>query len=655
MLRKGGAMNHMAMAAAPMSPGMAGGRMALQDAKAEKSKDGLEQEAQGLAAEAPAPQMVEPTIRKNFADTALWNASLTTNKDGEGEVQLKMPENLTTWKAKVWAMGRGTQVGEGSVEVVTKKNLILRLQAPRFFTQKDQVILSANVHNYLKTKKTVQVSLELDGPSLVAQGASMQSVEIDANSEKRVDWLVAVAQPGEATVRMKAVTDEESDAMQQKFPVYIHGMLKTDSFSGAMRPKDETASLTFKVPAERVIADSRLEVRYSPSVASAMVDALPYLAEYPYGCTEQTLNRFLPTVITQKTLRDMHIDLKAIHEKQVNLNAQEIGNDKERAEQWKMHQHPDYSPVFEEAVVQDMVRAGLEKLVNMQLNDGGWGWFSGFGEQSYPHTTAVVVHGLQMARISDVVIPANVVERGVNWLKNYQAQQISMIHNYMNKAKGERQKEKADDLDALVFMVLVDADYENPEMLEFLYRDRNDLSVYSKGMYGLALFKKDHKDKLEMIQRNISQYVVQDDENQTAYLKLPENTAWWYWYGSDTEAMAYYLKLLSRTEPKSEVAARLAKYLINNRKHATYWNSTRDTALCVEALGEFVKASGEDAPDMTVQIAIDGKKVKEVTINAANMFSFDNKLVLSGAEVPDGRTRSSSPKRDRGRCTSTRT
>ena len=33
-----------------------------------------------------------------------------------------------------------------------------------------------------------------------------------------------------------------------------------------------------------------------------MVDALPYLVDYPYGCTEQTLNRFLPTVITQKVL-----------------------------------------------------------------------------------------------------------------------------------------------------------------------------------------------------------------------------------------------------------------------------------------------------------------------------------------------------------------
>ena len=52
--------------------------------------------------------------------------------------------------------------------------------------------------------------------------------------------------------------------------------------------------------------------------------------------------------------------------------------------------------------------------------------------------------------------------------------------------------------------------------------------------------------------------------------------------------MGYYLKLLSRTDPHGEVAARLAKYLITNRKHASYWNSTRDTAICVEALADYL-------------------------------------------------------------------
>ena len=46
-----------------------------------------------------------------------------------------------------------------------------------------------------------------------------------------------------------------------------------------------------------------------------MVDALPYLVDYPYGCTEQTLNRFLPAVITQKILL-RHEDQFEGHRKQ---------------------------------------------------------------------------------------------------------------------------------------------------------------------------------------------------------------------------------------------------------------------------------------------------------------------------------------------------
>jgi len=50
--------------------------------------------------------------------------------------------------------------------------------------------------------------------------------------------------------------------------------------------------------------------------------------------------------------------------------------------------------------------------------------------------------------------------------------------------------------------------------------------------------------------------VVQDEENQTAYLKLP-NDGWWHWYGSDIEANAYYLKLLSKVNPQDVRASRL--------------------------------------------------------------------------------------------------
>jgi uncharacterized protein YfaS (alpha-2-macroglobulin family)/tetratricopeptide (TPR) repeat protein len=587
-------------------------------------KDGQQAEQQ--------PNLKEPTIRKNFADTAYWNASLKTNKDGLAEVKLAMPEQLTGWKMRVWAMGHGTKVGQGEAEVVTKKDLIVRLQAPRFFMQKDEVVLSANVHNYLKAAKKVQVVLELFGGTLAAEDALVRQVQVAAGGEERVDWRVKVMNEGEAIVRMKALTDEDSDAMEMTFPCYIHGMLKMESFTGVIRPEKDMSSVLFTVPAERRKEQSRLEVRYSPTLAGAMVDALPYLVEYPYGCTEQTLNRFLPTVITQRILQKMNIDLKEVAKHQVNLNAQEIGNDKQRLKGWRRSPQ---NPVFDEAEVKNMVQAGVNQLASQQLADGGWGWFSGSGERAWPHTTAVVVHGLQIARENDIPVPAAMLQRGLDWLKNYQDDQTLRLRNFPTRT--QPWKEHADNTDALVYMVLVDGNIDNQEMRGYLYRDRNSLSVYAKAMFGLALYKLQDEEKLAMILRNIEQYVVQDDENQTAYLRLPEGNPWWYWYGSEIEANAYYLKLLAKTSPRDVKAAGLVKYLLNNRKHATYWNSTRDTAVCIEAMADYLKASGEDRPDMTVEVWLDGKLHKEARITHENLFTFDNKLVLEGDRIAAGK------------------
>jgi uncharacterized protein YfaS (alpha-2-macroglobulin family) len=589
-------------------------------------------EAEALPTQAA---LVEPTVRTNFADTAKWIGALETNAQGRAEVELDMPENLTTWRIRVWALGGGTRVGSGEAEVVTRKNLIVRLQAPRFFVQKDEVVLTANVHNYLAADKEVTVSLELPGDVLAPMdGASLtQVIKVPANGEQRVDWRCRVASEGQATVRMKALTDEESDATELKLPSYIHGILKTESWAGTVRPDKNSARLTFNVPAERRVEQSLLEIRYSPSLALAMVDALPYLAEYPYGCTEQTLNRFLPSVITQKVLQRMNLNLAAIGEKRTNLNAQEIGVDRDRAAQW---QRFDRNPVFDETELARMVKEGVKALTEQQVSDGGWGWFSGVGERSYPHTTAVVVHGLQLAVANDVAIVPGVLERGIEWLRRYQAEQLTWLKNFEAKRENVTKKQYCDALDAFVYMVLVDAAAENTEMRERLYRDRVQLPVYAKAMFGVALEKIGDREKLAMVMRNIEQFLVQDEENETAYLRLPEDNWWWLWYGSDVEANAYYLKLLAKTDAKGEKAPRLVKYLLNNRKHATYWRSTRDTAICVEAFADYLAAAGENEPDMTVEVWLDGEKLKEVAINKDNLFSYDNRFVLEGAAVKTG-------------------
>lgn len=620
-----------------------------------------------------------PTLRSNFADTAYWVASSVADENGIVEVKFKVPDNLTTWKIKAWTMGDGTRVGSGTSDIISSKDLIIRPQTPRFFTERDQIMLSAVVHNYLKSERSVRVIIENEGGHLKLLDEAERTVTIAAGGETRVNWMVDVVASGLTTIRMKALTDEESDAVEVKVPVQVHGMLKTESFTGVIRPNGESAMVEVKVPEERIPAQSRLEIRYSPTLAGAMIDSLPYLIEYPYGCTEQTLNRFLPAVLTQRTLQKMGVNLADVKKQRTNLNAAQTYRGKYPAHWGEQPQRQtrdirplpggfgqgsstlakwiqenidkdmkvlqgrakDFNPVFDDAEMNRIIFDGVKKLTEMQLTDGGWGWFSGYGEHSSAHLTAQVVHGLTVAQQNDVAILPDVLQRGVEWLKNYQAVEIAKLregdkHRENDKYKGnEPYKMAADNMDAYVAMVLTDHGASDSVMSDYLYRDRGQLSVYGLSLTGLVLHRQESLERRDMVLKNIEQFLVQDDENQTAWLRLPED-GWWYWYGSDNEAMSVYLRLLLAVRPNDEVASRMVKYLLNNRQHGTYWRSTRDTAMVVESMADYIKATGEDQPDMTVEILINGEVQKTVDINAQNLFSFDNMLLIEGDAVKSG-------------------
>ena len=647
----GGSFGGVVDAAAPM-------RMAQQPLATNGAMPKAEMAA-AMDADDIAETAVEPTIRENFADTALWVGALETDADGRAKIKLDMPDSLTTWKINVWSMNPGTRVGQGSTEIITRKDMILRMQTPRFLVERDEIYLTANVHNYLPGKKKVQVSLavsdhlqpldRLDGtPQPEAQ---TQTVEIEPNGEARVDWVVRARLAGKASVTMKALSDEDSDAMLRTLPVYVYGMMKHEAKSGMIRAEDAAAKMTLIVPEDRRVEDSRLIVRFSPSLAASLIEALPYLVEYPYGCTEQTLNKFLPTLIVHEILQELDIDLEKIAQAPANLNAQEIGDPANRAAQWNKPPHT--VPVYSSEKIADMVHVGAKRLTDMQCADGGWGWFSGIGERSSPRLTALVVRGLRKCQEISAV-DESVIERGLNWLESCQSRQVALIQQAEREKKEGKTvtvKTKVDDEDAFVYMTLIESGRKNPAMKDLLWRDRAELSLYGVAMYGIALDAERNsgeeieeqaqhtiEERLQTCVRMLEQYLKIDEENQTAYLDLrrKSNWRWWCWHGSEFETQAFYLKLLVRTDPKGTVAPQLIKYLLNNRKHATYWNSTRDTALCIEAMAEYLRETGEMKPQMNLTVLLDGVSLKHVEITPENLFRIDNTVVLEGAAVKSG-------------------
>ena len=70
----------------------------------------------------------------------------------------------------------------------------------------------------------------MEGDHLVAKDL-VKEVSIEAGGDKRVDWVAKVQKEGQVTVRMKAQTTDDADAMEMSFPVYVHGALRTESWS----------------------------------------------------------------------------------------------------------------------------------------------------------------------------------------------------------------------------------------------------------------------------------------------------------------------------------------------------------------------------------------------------------------------------------------
>src|SRR5207237_7447942 len=133
----------------------------------------------------------------------------------------------------------------------------------------------------------------------------------------------------------------------------------------------------------------------------------------------------------------------------------------------------------------------------------------------------------------------------------------------------------------------------------------------------------------KLVLRNILQFAERDDSNETAWVRTPE-TFWWFWWNNDIEANAWALKALVTLDPQNDLAPRLVKWLLNNRRNGYYWRSTRDTALVIAALTDYLRASGEAAPDYALTLNLDGQPMKEIRVSKTSVFTFDNHLVLFG-------------------------
>ena len=423
----------------------------------------------------------------------------------------------------------------------------------------------------------MKVTLEATGLQLL-DGAARE-LTIASKGTARADFRVK-AQPGrEVTLVARALTNEESDAVELKLPTRPFGVPQSVAKSGALKSDSESANLALAIPAASVPFSREVEIRIAPSIAGALFGALDYLTSFPYGCTEQTMSSVLPNLIVAKAFEELRLK--------------------------PMHSRP---------VLDAKVRDGFERLLDFQHKDGGWGWWQ--TDDSTAYMTALVVEGFSRASDAGYRLPKvdEARAKGVAWLAR----------------EFQREDRAVPDARAYMLYALALAGQADVRQVESVWGHRTRLSPQALAQFGLAL----HRRRDARVNEIITMIENRVKENA--------QEAWWTWdrddllgfvYDTSTEATAMALKLLTLIKPDSPHVPKAALWLAANRKEGYWWSSTKQTALAVDGLTEYLKRSGELKADFTVKVEVNGKSVLNRRFTQADVMGIGSATVKVPAEL----------------------
>ena len=544
---------------------------------------------------------IEPKLRKDFKDTAFWQADVNTDENGKAEVSFTLPDNLTTWRTTVRAVTVDTKVASTIDKILVNKDIIVRLALPRFYTVGDQAVLATVVHNY--TDKPQELKVELRAPSnfkLLAPDKKPETfVTIEPQGKVRKDWNLEAKVAGDVKVQAYALSTKiEGDAVELPIKILPFGVPKESLKSGKLLDEEATEKIKEDISEKVVPGSLKWIVRLSPSNASIIFGSLDYLIGYPYGCTEQIMSKFLPSIIAVDVSNKLGVSLNERTRKKLPL----------------------------------IVDQSLDKLYENQHSDGGWGWWK--YDETNPYMTSYVLLGLKYAMNNGYKIDQKRVDWAVEWLNKHLASQEAVnISLNKNDDKDSYHSEDSSDLayECYVFSLF---GKKNETILSNLYRRRENLANQTVSYLALAHANLGYTDKANelidtlMNRADVSLSIVSFGMSKALLEKLGISIFTMYNY-NDLEISAIALRAMMKVKPDHPMVEKIVELLLDNRQ-GDYWYNTKTTSTIVHALSDYVKVKAErDFTDYTAVVKLDGKEIKKFYFDNNNMFS--NEAVV---EIP---------------------
>ncbi|MDX1687859.1 MAG: alpha-2-macroglobulin family protein, partial [Candidatus Promineifilaceae bacterium] len=315
-------------------------------------------------------------VRADFNPLALFAPAVRTDGAGRAQVEVSVPDNLTRYRVMAVAVTE-QEFGQGESNLTARLPLMVRPSAPRFLNFGDRFELPVVVQNQTGQEMTVDVVVRASNVELT-DGAGRRVV-VPAADRVEVRFPATTGQPGTARFQVAAVSGAVADAATVELPVYTPATTEAFATYGVV---DEGAIAQPVAAPDGVIPQfGELEIQTSSTALQALTDAVLYLVDYRYACSEQLASRILAVA----ALRDV-------------LSAFEAEGLPAPAE------------------IEETVRQDVENLVGMQNGDGGFPiWVR--GRQSIPFYTIHVAHALQRARLKGFAVPEETLQRALVYLR----------------------------------------------------------------------------------------------------------------------------------------------------------------------------------------------------------------------------------------------
>lgn len=384
----------------------------------------------------------KPQIRNNFDETAFFYPQLKTNSKGETTFSFTVPGSNTTWNFRALAYDKSFDSGTLTSEVISRKELMVTPNIPRFIRQGDKTTIATKISNLSDAHISGKVYLEFFDPltdktiSNITIQEQAQDFTLISNASTEASWLFDVPEDIDILgCRIIAQSKTFSDGEQHTIAVLPNKMLITESMPIDMYKngvKDFTFESMIKNKSQS-LTNYRLTLQYANNPAWYAIQALPTIDSPINGNTiswfasyyANTLGEFImkqyPKIsnainnwISNRGSTDSFVSqLQKNEELKIILLEEtpwvlEAKNETEQMQQLALLLNLNNTSIKSQAAI--------NKLVNLQNEDGGWSWFNGM--RSNKSVTQYILFGLsELTNLQAVEYSSEVKEMQIKALK----------------------------------------------------------------------------------------------------------------------------------------------------------------------------------------------------------------------------------------------